>query len=214
MRLLEHLFADHFFPSFIRYWKIEHQWERSHKHPDLIVLLSYATCKSSLTRASEEIIRRGVEYHKHVFLRAQLAVTTCEYVLPDVEEVLKRYMIGRNVPEDKIVWARNIRNTVHEAQRIKEETIRCKIDPKIILVITGELHSRSALRVYRKTFPGARVLIETIPYYMEFQWDHPILAQRSLWRWFLANIMRQATLHIPIFGFRIVCTAQHNAVIE
>lgn len=97
--------------------------------------------------------------------------------------------------------------------RIKEETILRRIDPKVILIVTGEMHSRSAWRVYHKIFPDTKILITCIPYRLEFEKNHPIKAQTTLWNWFLANIGRQAILRIPFLGFRIVRSAQHKTVI-
>ena len=85
-------------------------------------------------------------------------------------------------------------NTIDEAYKIKLTLDTVGIHPKGIMICTGELHGPSAKLVYRMFFPESRIFISTVSYRLEIQPDHPVLDQRTMNRWILSNVKRQAAL--------------------
>jgi len=109
-----------------------------------------------------------------------------------IESELKHRLF--QIPEDAIEL--DISNSVTEAQKIHEATRQIGFEPKCILVVSGQLHSRSDWVIWQKEFPNAKILVSCISYKQEIDRDHIIPAQRNLILWTLANVGRQILLRI------------------
>jgi hypothetical protein len=129
------------------------------------------------------------------FRGAPLAFGNCSYIFPGsegVESELKREVF----PElsSMNVLEVTIQNSVDEAENICQITKEKGIKPRCILLVTGELHSRSARFIWQKVFPGATVLVNCIGYHDEVESDSPVPVLRSVPRWIFANIVRHLAL--------------------
>lgn len=208
-----------FLPLFVRWWKSEDDPEtidgmRKVLSPygvEAIVPISFVTGKESLTYATLGNMRGAVKFSK-MFPDARVAWSSCSYPFPGAEEVENAYrvkMLKNERPRMEPIIAGPMINSVDEAMKIKEKLAERGISPKCILLVTGELHSRSARYIWKKVFPGTRILVSCIPYTLEIQPDHPVKDQRVMWKWVLSNILRQAALRV--LPLDMVRKIQHKA---
>ena len=171
---------------------------------DLVVPVSYTTTPSRLTRATEENLRLAMFLFER-FSGALMAASNCSYPFAgaEVRELDLKRLITLGDKPLPIIWAAPMRNSVEEAEAIKTALACCskKCRPKRILVVTGEMHSRSARIIWQKVFPDAQIFIRCTPYRCEYQEDHCVEVQRSGWVWLGANLARHVLLRI--FGLRI-----------
>ena len=97
-------------------------------------------------------------------------------------------MIKLAIPEGGFIDVGAITNTVVEAERIKAETQARGMSVEEIILITGEMHARYAVLVWKKTFPNAKIALAVTPYYFEYQSGHKILLQRNKYLLFLVRV--------------------------
>jgi hypothetical protein len=136
----------------------------------------------------------------------------CSYPFEGAEKVerdfkwklIERICKGKRV---QIVQGGQIINTVVEAQNIAKALDDEGIDPKTILVVTSQAHSRSAYWIYTRMFPWTEIYLKIFPFENEYQADHPIPDQRTPWRWFIMNVLRQCALWV--FGLNFVAKIKH-----
>ena len=194
----------------VRLYRSEDSWGDI-KDVDLIVPVSYTTTPSRLTRATEANLRLAMFLFEH-FSGARMAMSNCSYPFAgaEVREMdLKREITLGDKPVP-VIWAAPMRNSVEEAEAIKIALARCskRYWPKHILVVTGEMHARSARIIWREVFPDAKIAIRCTPYHYEYQSDHCVKVQRSGWAWLGANLARHILLRLV--GLRIR-SLQHRA---
>lgn len=133
---------------------------------------------------------------------AIIAFGNCSYIFPGSEKVeseLKNELL-KSVDRSKILEV-TITNSIDESEHILEVVRKAGVKPRCILIITGELHSRSVRYIWKRVFPEAQIIIACINYRNEVEIDHLIPIQRTISRWIFANIARQLLLRI--FGFSI-----------
>ena len=87
-----------------------------------------------------------------------------------------------------------LNNSVEEAKNISKAVK--KVEPKCILIVTGELHSRSVRFIWQKVFPNTKILISCINFENEVERDSILPIQRTAARWAFANVARQVLLRI------------------
>jgi len=204
-----------FFDALARWWL--YHWTVDHtdiiykKHAcvDLCIMLSYASKEDALTNASRIITIRGAGMAKNYFSGALLAITTCAYAYPQEERAHKHTILRDYNPssiETRIIWVENIYHTFDEVWKIYRAVMRRRANLKLVVVITGQTHSRTARLIYRALFPNATVLISAISAESEYQPDHPIFVQQTRSRWFYTALLRHAVarvlfMRLPIIGF-------------
>lgn len=189
--------------TFVRIWKTENTLEQIGSAPiDLIVPLSFTSLPGTLTIGTGMSLERALGYHINYFPSASVAFSSCSYVFPGAEKVedALRTETCRQAGIEPIV-AKSMVSTVDEAVNIQEALDARGIHPKCILIVTGELHSRSARYIWQKLFPGSQILITCISYQLEIQPNHPVLDQRQMWRWVLSNIKREIALRCLPLGW-------------
>lgn len=166
---------------------------------DLIVPISYGTKKDGLVNATRKTLEEAISYKK-LFSKAVLVFGNCAYTFAGAEireKELKESILRENAIEEYIS-ASGINNTVEEAELIKKTL---PFSPSRILLVTGEMHARSARFVWRRVFPNAKIIVRCIKHTYEYQKDQPIKVVRSGYKWFFANLARH--LLLTFFGLRI-----------
>lgn len=183
------------FQKFVQLWQVETYEPLPRRNEvDLIVSISYTTLPKRLTDATKANLELALKYVK-VYPQARLAFSSCSYTFPGADKV-EHILQMRMCAEAKVkpIVAKPMVNTVDEAMNIRAILNEKGIHPKCILIVTGELHSRSARYVWEKVFPGARIFIRCTPCDFEVQPDHPVLDQRVIWKWVRSNVLRQVAL--------------------
>ncbi|MEK7645213.1 MAG: hypothetical protein AAB391_02755 [Patescibacteria group bacterium] len=210
-------FLQRFLNLLVDLWKVESLPGDHLGSPDLrlVISTSYVTRRDRLTDATQETLRVGLEYLKR-FPQAWLAFSPCRYPFPGAEEVELVLRVAQISDGCKYFSAGSMDNTVQEAQQIRAALdsrasvagIR-KGSPYSILVVTGEMHSRSARLIWEHYFPEATVFICCIPHHFEYQPDHPVDMQRGPWKWAFANLARHFLL--LTIGVERTGKFKHNA---
>jgi hypothetical protein len=196
-------------------WKKQDPLPFRHK-PDLIVATSYTTGKDSLVKCTWAVLKRAIE----IALQHDgptLAMSHCSFSFPEAELVEKRLRTQLIEQEQRrlsrpifgsVIHAEPMINTVTEAFSVRRALEGRCITPKTILVVTGEGHSRSASLIWSKVFPHSRVYLDLVDFALETQPDHPVVDQRSPWKWFIMNILRQCALRV--LPLRALAKVQHG----
>lgn len=169
--------------------------------PDIIVPSSYGTLPDRLTEGTREALLIAIHYCA-TSPRSVLAFGDVVHCFPGseaVENKLRLEIIRSSGVKNKVVDAGPISSTVTEAAAVKDAL---GFAPKSILVIAGEIHSRSVDFIWRKTFPGAVVSVSCIPYECEVQSDHPLALERRLGTYILVSALREALCRV--FGLDFV----------
>lgn len=190
--------------TFVRYWKSENKSQDILRSDvDLIVPISYTTLRDGLTEATKRNMEIAIsEKIERSSSSIRLAFSSCSYPFKGaeiVEDKLRSEMCRQVVIYP--ILARPMVNTVDEAFNVRDALNERGLKPKCILIITGELHSRSARYVWKKLFPEARILIRCIPYSLEIQPDHIVLDQRQMGKWVLSNVKREIALRLLPLSF-------------
>jgi len=110
----------------------------------------------------------------------------------EYENSLKiKYLLSLGV-EKRVVVAKGITNSVTEARNILNSVIKNNIPHRRILVVCDWMHARGARIIWKKIFPGSRILIVSV----DGKWDkhHVASLQQSSFRWLLACILRHVAL--------------------
>lgn len=176
---------------------------------DLIIPISYSTGREKLVEATEAIARRAAELSKR-YPQAAVVLSNCEYTFPNAEEV--EWRLRRDLFAKYGVTARragNMNNSVQEAQAILRCVDGYKLPANRILIVTGEMHSRSARWIWERVMPNSQITITCVPSKFEWQPDQPVFVQRGPWKWFFANIARQILLQI--FGLNRIGRLHHRS---
>ena len=191
------------FDKFVSIWRSDNSAEEVMGAPvDLVVPVCYAMSRkdklAEATKLNFEIALRLLRG----FPDATLAFGNWPYAFPDseyVESHLKREMISPNFLGRILEVI--LRNSVGEAENIRDAGLRIGFSPKCILLVTGVLHSRSARFIWQRVFPNARIIIVCIDYKYEVEKGHIIKVQRYLHKWVVVALGRHALLRT--FGLSI-----------
>ncbi len=191
------------FQIFVKFWKVE-TFDKSQISEDaigMIVPISFTTLRDRLVNGTEANDKSAIALHKS-FPNAKFAFSCCSYIFPGADKVEERLRLQQfETAGIRPIVADSILNTVDEALQIKEKLDSLNIHPKGIIVITGELHSRSTAYIWKKVFPETKIWIHCTPYTLEVQPDHLVKSQRKMWTWVRDNIVRQIALHLLPLNF-------------
>ncbi len=198
-------------------------WKKRHPVPHgvwpdhlMIVPTSFVTGKVALTNGTREALERAIVLAR-IYNRPILAMSHCSYPFPGaekVEERLRQEIVDRANRHagheifSRVIHAESMVSTVNEALNVSKALDTLGIHPSTIIVVTGECHSRSALYIWKKIFPHADVYLELIDFCYETQPDHPVHDQRSPWKWFIMNVLRQCALWV--FPLHALAKVQHG----
>src|SRR3989344_5851217 len=184
--LLENLI----FNVLVNVWEIES--DPLPMRVEAIAPLSYGSYKNKLLRAQKEFIEETIrisDEHREAVIFSGAFTHSPD---PNFEEFEKRRMIGE---ERWFVFVGNVASTITEAERMHEVMIsRYGFEPATIVVVTGELHGRSAKFVWQKTFPHSQIYMRLIPWQHEIEENNTMLLARNKWTWLFAQIGRQAVI--------------------
>src|SRR3989344_2980785 len=188
-----------FIKGLLKIWKVDDKDQCVNS--DVIVALSYAVKKDSLTDGTRETLKTAIEYVKR-FPSALLVFANSSHCFLGSEKTEERFKLEMTyqaeIPRSSVISCGPIINTVTEAEAICRTLQRLEKQPKNILIITGTMHSRGARYIWskmlKKYFPGAKLSVAVIPFEYEYQNDHPLVFQRGPIRWIFANIGRQLAL--------------------
>ncbi len=199
------------FDTFVRFWKIENNyWEIREWPVDLVIPICYTTRRDRLTLATELNFQIALGYLK-IFPEATLAFGNwpCGFQGAERVESELKYVLLPLLDSIKFLEV-SILNSVDEAEKIRKATKDAGIEPRRILIVTGELHSRSVRFIYERVFPQAKILITCIHYRNEVEPGHIVRVQRTLWKWIPANLVRHALLRTV--GMSAIRNLRHRAV--
>lgn len=174
-------------------WRVQDGFLRP---PDVIAVVSYGTFADRLTDGTlamlRETVRRFREYPKSLIVFASF-----EYApgMAGIESSLKKKFLQQKwIPEDAIIDAGSLCNSIQEARSIKKTLEERGIAAGHILVITGAGHSRSARYIWRRIFAETEVSVRGISYLEEIEQNHPMIFLRNRWSWLLVNVFRHLLL--------------------
>ncbi|MEK7499930.1 MAG: ElyC/SanA/YdcF family protein, partial [Patescibacteria group bacterium] len=185
------------------------QWK-----PDVIVALTYGTLHKELAIATRNVLNETIDLWR-IHPTAYIVFTNAMHCFSDSaikESNMKWFHLGfEAVPDENILEAEQFaRNSIEEAQNIKHSLTDAGLDPKRILVISGEIHSRRARLIWKRLFPKSEVRVYCIHYRHECQADHPLKISRSYWQQLLVSIAHYTVLRLPFgFGFWLSRNVQH-----
>ena len=168
--------------------------------PDVIAALCYGCLNDRLADSTETILRRAAEYARH-FPQSRLTFSNATHCFPGCEsrcsELKAAVLQEEGIAPDRVLEAEPMANSLQEAEAIRRRLDQASVQPRRILVVTGQIHSRRARLVWRRTYPSSTVMLKTVEYLNECQPDHPVLLQRSYWKLFTMNVVHHAVLQVP-----------------
>lgn len=185
------------------------------KQIDVIVPISYTTLPDQLTSATKTNLIEVISYKCGRSPVSHIIFSNCSYTFPGsarVEFELKKKTLQEECDLCRFACAGDMISSITEAERIKEKIEELKIIPKCILVVTGQMHSRSARIIWGKVFPDTCILITCIHHSHEYQENHPVKMQRGGWIWFFANQARLVQVVAWMCGFKWVTGWHHDTV--
>jgi len=188
-------------PFLVRRWKDEDVLT-GQERVGLVVSTSYGTGREVLVRATEAIARRSAVLATKY--GAAVIYAPCSYLFPGAERVeadLKERVFAEYGV--KTHRADSMENTVQEARSIASYISQHNLQHGHLLIVTGEMHSRSARWIWTRVMPKSKITVTCVPYTWEYQPDQPVYAQRGPWKWLSANVARQTLLWTPGIGLRI-----------
>lgn len=199
-------------------WETADSLEIIRKRPvDMIVAITYGIMPDRLPDSTKFILLEAISFKKR-FPHAVLVLCNVGYIFPGsalLERKLKEEILRKASLVNGVVWGNDINNSVQEKNEVKK--IVEKINPKCILLVTCQMHTRSVKLIYEGDFQMIERLLFGVSWKHEAQKDHPVKVQRSHWKWFLANVARQTLLRISmlIFGdFRLLEQLHHRSNIQ
>lgn len=179
--------------------------------PKVIIFpVCYTTCPTHLTTATHKILLRAIEWQKQI-PSAYLLISNYD-VLTDLEQRFKKELLRENgVDPESVIWTDPIANSADEGRRGAQAAAKHGVMPDTLIMVTGPTHSRTAHTVAKHEF-SSRIWVDCIENWRdETQPDHIVKVQRSQWKWFLINILRQFILHLP-FGFAFIARRHHRII--
>ena len=175
---------------------------------DLVVALGYGlNIDSTLPPATEMTLRHAVEFSRE--FNAPLAWSSSNYFFrgSEIVENQKKMDLAKKygIPESQVVVGKGISNSVTEAKEIKAALAERGIYPSRILVVGDWAHARSALIIWKKVFPDAKITF----FGLETLWNqkHRASLQKSYLKWLIACFMRHGALRV--LGIDWVAKKQH-----
>jgi len=192
----------------LRLWKQEDP-SNNFGTADLIIPISYSTRREGLvaaTKATTDLAATLALQHRS----ACVVLSCCSYTFPGSDEFEWRQR--QQIFADCGVVAHradNMNNSDQEAMAIAKYVEQKVLPSHNILIVTGEMHSRSAKYIWKRVFPHSRIFIKCVSHELEWQPDQPVFVQKTAWRWFLANIARQILL--VVLGLDRVSKLHHRS---
>jgi len=196
---------------FIRFWKAEDSLH-SIKSEDieLIVPICYGTKPDELICATRVNLEKAIKL-QGIFPKALIALSSCSYLFKGselIEEKFKRNILRE--AQARFIFAEPLINSMDEAEMVQAVLQRSGICPQGIIIVTGELHSRSARLIYKRVFKGSEIFITCNSYKLEIQEDHLVKSQRAMWRWVISNILRELALRL--LPWEVIRKMKHKTV--
>lgn len=174
--------------------------------PEVIVAISYTTGRSHLMTATRRNLEEAANYAK-TLSGSRVVYCSCESAgYPFAEAGRREHKLKLKLLRDQGITpivGPHMGNTVDEAFNLRSTFDVRGFFPQSILICTGELHGPSALLVYKMIFPKAKIFVSTIPCGNEIQEDHPVRDQRTMFRWVMSNIKRQAALRACWLAWKV-----------
>lgn len=174
------------------------------ENPDIIAPLGYGVLSNNrLPLATAGNLEKAVLARKR-FPRALIVFGNSSHCFKGsdiVESKRKRLWLASEDANWSYLDVGPIINTVIEAERIKSALNGKKIYPTEIVLITGQMHARYAVLVWKRTFPGAKIALAVTPYYNEYESGHIIKLQRSKYILFPVRIVQYVLARFFGLGF-------------
>ncbi len=82
-----------------------------------------------------------------------------------------------------------VASTTEEAMKAAELMTMVPCDPRKIVIVTDEAHSRRCRLIWRRFFPLAEVFIVSVPLRSTIERESPMTAYRTAWRILLLNVL-------------------------
>jgi len=175
-----------------RLWRVD---DGLPKQTDLIVLVSFGASSAGLSKASQRALDRVLELKKK-YPDARVVFGSFAFN-PDPAIEVNEKMLA--IPD--AIYAGSVASTIEEAEKIKTNLLFLPftLQPRSIVVVTDDWHSRSAKFVWEKVW-GNKNPRPTITF-STFEWpedpDNPMIFQRKEYVWASANIARHLFLLMP-----------------
>jgi hypothetical protein len=110
-----------------------------------------------------------------------------------IEDQAKKSFL-KSIQSQKIdfIIAGGITNSITEAQSVKKALYSKSIRHKKMIIVCDWPHARSIQLIWQKVFPESEIIIKSV----DAEWNnaHGIVFQRSLFRWFVACLIRHTAL--------------------
>lgn len=197
----------------VRFWKVENNMQEILKESiDLTVPICYGIAATNRLATGTVKNFERVPTFLETFPETQLAFGNCPYICKDSEKIESK-LKGEMFPwlssmRKGPIEINNVLNSIKEAKEIRRETRERKIEPKRILLLTGEIHSRRAKRIWKHFFPKAQILVSCTGYQNEVDSDHIVKANSNIMLWFAINVVASFVACMP-FGIQMMENMHH-----
>lgn len=199
--------------KFCRWWGVGTSLNKLPSEISMMGLVSFGATSTRLTKGSQRVVLLGQELLQ---TRQSPRIVTGEFAgnpLPQLEKSLKLDAIG-----GKLITAGQVISTIEEAEAWKALVYPSFI-PRTLVVVTDEMHSRSARRVSNRVWNGwwgkrlvkrllgielTSVLVVTFPTREAIDPESPMIALRSQRLWVRNNVARELFLMFMPFGYTIM----------
>jgi len=190
-------------------------WSVRETHPphvDVIALVSFGANEYGLTNGTKQVVKLGLEAQKkYPNARVVFGEFTGNNIF-DYEHQIKMKFFPDALYADRVI------STIKEALAWRH-AVRNMIFLQNILIITDEMHSRSARRVSNRVFNGVwftrlfkkltgkhliRIHVKTFATEDNIDLDNPMTNLRDKQKWFNANVSRELFLTLCPFGYTIM----------
>lgn len=179
---------DKFFDWLSAKWAVKHTVPST---VDVIMFATMAATRTDLTAGSFSTMSKARDITDS-FPGSCLVFSTYAYNEDLQLEYLRK---SEYVSLLRYRYAGPARNTANEADLFFAAVQY--LNPRSIVMVTDEWHSRSMLHALRHVFAGEnppQITVVTVPARTMISPDNPIKALRSPWQWALSNVLRHAFL--------------------
>ncbi|MHB1316298.1 MAG: hypothetical protein ACYCZW_00385 [Minisyncoccota bacterium] len=194
--------------QFSKWWSIKNTLPA---HTDLIALVSFGATSTRMTYGLLSVVSIGRNLKRHYPTAKVVFGEFTENKVHGLEYDLKTQVFPN------AVYCGEVISTIEEGEYWYYATQNT--NPKNIVIVTDEMHSRSAWRVSNRVWNGlwyerlwkwimvkpmVKIHIKTFPTCFAIDSENPMAALRNQWLWTRNNILRELFLMFMPFGYTIM----------
>ncbi len=157
-------------------------------HADLIFAVAHGSVRERPSKGLEAVVSKTEELTKRyagMISQPFVAFGEFTYSGPTSRDVEAEFKLD-HFPKGRFIGL--VASTTEEAMKAYDLAARLPCDPRKIVIVTDESHSRRCRLIWQEFFPLAEIFIVTVPLRDVVERNSPMWAYRAAWRILLLNI--------------------------